>query len=72
MIESKFPDDAIKRCAITILYDASLDSRFDIWEIIGSDVINDVKQNSGVNDGNGFSSMHVKKAIGKALCIHLK
>lgn len=67
MRERIYPDDMIKDVAMKILSESILEYRFDIWDVIGKDVIDDVKQNTGVSNGNGFYSMDVKQAIGRAL-----
>lgn len=61
----------IKDTAIQILSESILEYRFDIWDAIGKDVIDDVKTNTGVSNGNGFYSMDVKNAIGRSLCKYL-
>lgn len=71
MRERIYPDDMIKDVAIKILSESILEYRFDIWDVIGQDVIDDVKTNTGVSNGNGFYSMDVKNAIGRALCKYL-
>lgn len=72
MVERVYPDDMIKDCAIQILYKSIPEHRFDIWNVISEDVINHVKENTGVCDGRGFVSYDVKRAIGTALCKYIK
>ena len=67
MREQIYPDDMIKNVAMEILSESILEYRFDIWDVIGQDVIDDVKTNIGVSNGYGFYSMDVKQAIGRAL-----
>ena len=71
MKERIYPDDSIKGVAMEILSESILEYRFDIWDIIGQDVIDDVKTNTGVGNGCGFYSIDVKDAIGRALQKHL-
>ena len=67
MREQIYPDDMIKNVAMEILSESILEYRFDIWDVIGQDVIDDVKTNTRVSNGYGFHSMDVKQAIGRAL-----
>lgn len=61
-------DREIEEAAQPLLAASTSDYSTRIWEIIGADVVDDVRECSAIFDEGYFSDEDVRLAIGRALC----